>query len=80
MISVCDTVGNIRPLRFRFEDEVHQLQTVHIAEIICSKSVCYVGMEALLYVCKAEIDGRERMFELRYTIKNHIWMLFRMIY
>lgn len=80
MISVCSTDGQLKPLRFRFEDAEHRLQTVSITEILCDKEICYVGIEAFQYVCKGIMDGAEKMFELRYTVRSHKWILFREIY
>lgn len=80
MISLCSTDGKLRPLRFRFEDESHCLQTVPVTEILCDKEICYVGIEAFQFVCKGILGGREKMFELRYTVRSHKWILFREIY
>ncbi len=80
MISVCATDGRIRPLRFRFEDAEHCLQTVHVTQIVCDKEICYVGIEAFQFVCKGLMNGVEKLFELRYTVRSHKWVLFREIY
>lgn len=79
MISLCSTDGRLRPLRFRFEDEAHHLQTVCITEIVCDKQISYVGIEAFQFVCRGTLGGREKMFELRYTVRSHKWILFREI-
>lgn len=80
MISVCGTDGRITPLRFRMEDESGALQCVTIRQIVCEKPIQYAGVDALQFLCKATVEERERMFELRYTVKTHRWTLFRMIY
>lgn len=80
MIAHCDADGSMQPLRFRFEDEEHMLHTIQISEVVDSRRVEYVGIEALLFLCKAVVDGRERMFELRYTVRAHRWALFREVY
>ena len=28
----------------------------------------------------AELEGKEKLFELRYTIRTHCWSLFRVVY
>ena len=63
MISVCGVDGSLTPLRFRLENEEHQLCT-----------------DAIQYLCKAEVQGREKLFELRYAIRSHSWCLFRVVY
>ena len=79
MISVCDIDGEIRPLRFRFEDQTHHIITVTIQEVMVVKEINYVGIQSYLYICKAVIGSMLQLFELRYTIKSHRWVLFRMI-
>lgn len=79
VISVCSASGEIKPLRFRMEDEQHQLQRIDIDEIISIKSIQYVGIEAQIFLCKAKVKGREWLFELKYTIRTHSWCLFRRI-
>ncbi len=80
MISFCTVNGELRPLRFRYEDETHRLHTVKIAEILVSKEIYYVGLQSYLFVCRAISDGQEKLFELRYNVKGHCWSLFRMIH
>ena len=80
MISVCGSDGALRPLRFRFEDASHQLQVVHIEEVISCKEVCYVGIEAFVFVCRACYGGQEHLFEVKYTVRAHKWVLERQIY
>lgn len=80
MICVCAADGKLTPLRFRLEDETHCLQTVSIAQVLVSKPIQYAGIDAIQYLCKASIDGKERLFELRYTVKTHRWSLFRVVY
>lgn len=80
MICVCAADGSLTPLRFRMEDEERRLQTVPIAQVLVAKPIQYAGIDAIRYLCKAVLDGKERLFEVRYTIKTHRWTLFRVIY
>lgn len=80
VIAHCDAEGGIKPLRFRYEDGRHQLHTVHIDEISDTRKVEFVGIEALLYLCKARVEEKEHLYELKYTIRTHKWTLFRQIY
>lgn len=80
VISMCSAGGEIRPLRFRMEDEGHQLMRVDIDEIVSSKKIQYVGIEAQIFLCRATIQGRKALFELRYTIRTHSWCLMRKVY
>ena len=79
LLAVCDADGQIRPLRFRLEDEEHQLQTVAIHQVISVREVQYVGIGALIFLCRARLGRRDRLFELRYTISTHRWVLMRFL-
>ena len=80
VICICSANGDIRPLRFRMEDEQHRLLRVDIDEIISSKPIQYVGIEAKIFLCKATVQGSRWLFELRYTIRSHSWCLLRKVY
>lgn len=80
ILTVCGADGKIQPIRFRLEDEQHMLLTVSIKEIVSVNEVQYVGIEALIFLCKGDFGGKERLFELRYTIRTHKWVLLRMVY
>ena len=80
VISVCSANGDIRPLRFRMEDDQHQLLRVDIDEIISIRAVQFVGIEAQIFLCKATVGRAEWLFELKYTIRTHSWCLVRRVY
>lgn len=80
VISICSAGGEIRPLRFRMEDEGRKLMRVDIDEIISSKTIQYVGIEAQIFLCRATVRGKHTLFELRYTIRTHSWCLMRKVY
>ena len=80
VIVHCDAQGELRPLRFRYEDRQHQIHTVQVEQVTDSRKVEFVGIEAILYLCKAKTDGKEHLYELKYTVQTHKWVLFRQIY
>ena len=80
VISVCSAAGEIRPLRMRMEDEHHQLLRIDIDEVVSVKQVQYVGIEAHIFLCKAQVLGKQWLFELKYTIRTHSWCLMRKVY
>lgn len=80
VISMCSASGDIRPLRLRMESEDHQLLRVDIDEVISSKKVQYVGIEAQVFLCRATVEGKEWLFELKYTIRSHSWCFLRRVY
>ena len=80
VICVCSADGDIRPLRFRMEDEHHQLLRVDIDEIVSARDVQFVGIEARIFLCRATVGKKRWLFELRYTIRSHNWCLLRKVY
>ena len=80
VIAMCSAAGDIRPIRFRMEDEAHQLLRVDIDEVISVKEIQFVGIEAHVFLCKAMVRGVESVFELKYTIRTHSWCLLRKVY
>ncbi len=80
VISVCSACGEIRPLRFRMEDENHMLLRVDIDEIISVQAIEHVGIEAYVFLCRATVEDRRWLFQLKYTIRSHTWCLQRKVY
>ena len=80
VISMCSANGDILPLRLRMEDEEHQLLRIDIKEVIGSKEIQYVGIEAHVFLCRATVRGKQWLFELKYTIRSHCWHLQRKVY
>ena len=79
VISMCRADGRIRPLRLRLEDDAHQLIRVDIDEVISVRQVQYVGIEAYIFLCRATVDQKRWLFELKYTIRTHVWCLHRSV-
>lgn len=79
MISVCSTVGDITPMRFRFESEDHSIETVSIDSVLARKNTGYNGIVEIQFTCRASISGIFRYFILIYNITSHKWRLFRML-
>ena len=80
VISVCSASGDIRPLRLRLEDEAHNLMRIDIDEVISMKPVQFVGIEAQIFLCRATVEGKKWLFELKYTIRTHTWCFVRRVY
>ena len=80
VICMCSANGEIRPLRLRMEDEDHELLRIDIEEVLSSRPIQYVGIEANVYLCSATVRGKRWLFELKYTIRSHSWSLQRKVY
>ena len=80
VISMCSASGEIRPLRLRLEDEQHQLLRIDIEEILSSKEIQLVGIEATVYLCRATVGVKPWLFELKYTFRSHSWCLLQRLH
>ena len=79
MIAVCSPEGKMCPARFRLRDDEGELITVKIRRIRDTEVIPYMGVETFRYLCTAVIGGRERSFELRYSVRDHRWVLWRFV-
>lgn len=79
VIAMHSANGDIRPLRLRMENEKHNLVRIDIDEVISCKEIQYVGIEARVFLCRAVVEERKWLFELRYTIRSHSWSLIRSV-
>ena len=79
VICVCSASGEIKPLRFRLEDAEHHLLRIDIDEVISTRDIQYVGIEARIYLCRAMVGKVQWIFELKYTIRSHRWCFFRRV-
>lgn len=75
VIAMYSADGNIRPLRLRMEDESRQNLRINIDDVIKTTDIPYVGAEAIVFLCRAAVGGRSRLFELKYQFRSHSWYL-----
>lgn len=75
MICICGSDGDIKPLRFRFAGTDRALQTAAVIQVISSKSVHFVGIEGIDFLCIAKIGAQESTCTLRYLLRSHNWTL-----
>ncbi len=75
VIAVHTAGGELRPLRLRVEDESAQPLRIDIEQILSVKQISYVGIEAQVFLCRATVWGRQRLFELKYLIRSHSWQI-----
>ena len=79
MISTCGPDGALRPARFRVAAEDGALVTVYIRQIRAAEELRHAGIESVRFTCLAVMGGRLRLFELRYVVREHRWVLWRFL-
>lgn len=77
--SVCSTKGDFTPRWFRYENKEHQIERIVIEKILSHKEINFVGIKMIQYICTSTVNGRERIFEIRYNVSSHKWTFFRML-
>lgn len=76
---VVSMLGDFTPIRFRFEDNDHNIITVNINQILSHKETSFAGIKEIRYTCNALINNEMKMFELKYSIPSHKWSFFQML-
>lgn len=80
LISSCSTLGNFTPLKFRFEDNAHNLITINISDILSTRERKFNGVHDLIYTCQSNTSEVTQLFELKYNVNTHKWFMFRMLH
>lgn len=75
VIAVYSASGEIRPLRVQMEDDARQLMRVNIEQIVKVTQIEHVGAEATVFLCRATVWEQKWLFELKYSIRSHIWTM-----
>lgn len=73
VISVTDKLGNIKPLRFKLNNNV-----IKVDKVVDTKETNFAGQNAYVYRCQSWIDDHEKVYELRYDKKTCKWVLYKM--
>lgn len=79
MISCCNTLGEIVPIKFRMEGDDHQMMVVPISEVVYTKESHFAGMQTFEYGCKIKIDSREQLVEISYQVMSHRWLIKKIV-
>ena len=79
MISCCNTLGEIVPIKFRLEGDAHQMLVVPIQELVYKSESRKAGIQTFEYGCKINIEDREQLVEVSYQVQNHRWVIKKVI-
>ena len=79
MYCAVDTTGRMSPIKFRFETSEHMICTIHIDRIISRYEKNYVGIREKQFFCSAQIDGTQRLMEIRYSVDTQKWRVFQFL-
>lgn len=74
VFCVVSTIGDLTPVRFRYEAEDHRILTVPITEILCQKETKSAGSREIIFTCTANMEGSIHLFNLKYNVNHHRWI------
>ena len=76
VVAWFDKIGNVHPVRFRIvQDE--ETTTVIIDKIINQIETKLAGINMLVFTCQSLINDKEKIYEIKYEIAAHRWILFK---
>lgn len=78
-LCITSTVGDLKPLWFRYEDAEHQIIKVTISQVLSCRDTIIAGNKSITYTCEAQLDQVNAIVELQYLIMSHKWILKRKI-
>ena len=70
-----NTVGGIKPIYIRLEDDGHKLHTYKISGIEYTKEDKKGGINTIIFVCYIEDEGIKKQLKLSYNLSSHKWVL-----
>ncbi len=74
MFSVTSTLGDITPLRFRYENSEHEIITVNVDEIHAKREMTIGKGGSLIFTCASALDDLKMLYQVRYEIGSHKWI------
>lgn len=77
MIVSFDEEGKGRPIKFRFLDEATGYQVIRIDRVIKRDLDKFAGNQMIKYTCQSNIEGQERIFEIRQELETNRWFLYK---
>lgn len=69
-----NTLGGIKPLYIRLEDECYGLHTYKIERFDGPKEDKRVGNLNLVFVCYIDVEGVQKSLSISYNVSSHKWV------
>jgi hypothetical protein len=78
IVSHTTANGEINPLRFRLKKEDESYSVLKIEKVLFKQSEKVAGVDAFVYRCQSKINGIDKLFEVKYLIRECKWILWKM--
>ncbi|WP_139905587.1 hypothetical protein [Clostridium thermarum] len=69
--------GEPRPVRFRVTNEEESETVIKVDKILYREIEKLAGNPMLVFRCQGEVNGVEKVYELKYELLTCRWMLFK---
>ena len=66
------------PVKFRDSDRDGRIQRINVDKVVSVEEIKTAGIRAFVYRCQSEIDGIEKVYELKYLVGECRWELYKM--
>ncbi|ABR47919.1 hypothetical protein Amet_1745 [Alkaliphilus metalliredigens QYMF] len=77
MIASFNEEGTPRPLKFRMKNSEQVSIVIKIDRILLYEKQKKAGIESLVFRCQSCFENIERLYELRYTLSDCKWVLYK---
>ena len=67
-----------QPVKFRYEDADGVIHQIKIDRIQFVEEIKTAGIKAFVYRCQSQVNGMEKMYELKYIVNDCRWELYKM--
>ena len=74
MFSVASTIGDITPIRFRYENAEHEIITVSVDEVHAKKEMTIGKGGSIIFTCASTLEDIKMLYQVRYEIGSHKWV------
>lgn len=78
MIAWFTENGSLTPIKFQIKGEGEEVVTINVGNISERSEEKLAGNRMMIYRCQSEIDGIEKLYELKYEVGTCKWYLYKM--
>lgn len=66
------------PYKFKFYQTSGEKIEVLVDRVQCVEESRLAGIEALIYTCQSVLNGEQKIYQLKYIIRQYRWELYKM--
>jgi hypothetical protein len=78
MVAWFDTNGTPEPIKFRAITKDNSMMTIKIDKVIRRDLEKLAGNHMFVFQCQSNIQGKDKVYELKYELGTCKWLLWKM--